>query len=106
VPWWVWISVGALALVLFAGAVFAAVVFQRVKRLRTTLDAIAAHAEEIARRGEKLDSRLAHVTERAEEAQQHLDRLHASFERLSVLTWALGDARESVARLRGAYLRK
>ena len=29
-----------------------------------------------------------------------------SLERFSVLSWALGDARKGIARLRGAYLRK
>jgi hypothetical protein len=106
VPWWVWIAVAALMAVLVAGAGFAGAVFFRLKRMRRIGDEIAAWAEVMARRSELLESRLAHASERAEEVQQHLDRLNASVERLSVLSWALGDARKSVTRLRGAYLRK
>jgi hypothetical protein len=102
----VWIAIATFAVALVAGGLFAATVFTRMKRLQATGEAIAAQAEEVALRGEELERRLAHASERAEEAQQHLARLHASVERLSVLSWALGDARKSVARLRGTYLRK
>jgi uncharacterized protein HemX len=106
VPWWVWIAVAAFAVVLAAGAVFAVATFVRLKRLRATGEAIAAQAEAVARQSEELDRRLLHASERAEEIEQHLERLRAAGERLSVLSWALGDARKSVTRLRGAYLRK
>jgi TolA-binding protein len=106
VPWWVLIAVAAFAFVLVAGAVFAAAVLARLKRLQAAGDAIAAQAEEVARRSEELDRRLAHASARAEQAKGHLDRLNGSVEQLSVLSWALGDARKGITRLREAYLRK
>ena len=105
-PWWAWIAVAAFSTVLVTGAFFAVAMFVRLNRLRATGEEIAARAEEVARRSEQLERRLAHASERAEEVQRHLERLNTSVERLSVLSWALGDARKSVSRLRGAYPRK
>jgi phage shock protein A len=87
-------------------AVFALLAYGRVRRLQATGEALAARAAEVARRGEELESRLAGVDARTEEVRRHVERLEASFERLAVLSWALGDARRSITRVRGAYLRK
>ena len=80
------------------------------RRRRISSTGIAASsstwAPTVAAESAELERRLAHASDRAEEVQRHLDRLSESVQRLSVLSWALGDARKSVLRLRGAYLRK
>jgi hypothetical protein len=106
VPWWVWIALATFAVVVAAGVIFAVAAFMRLKRLQAVGEAIAARADAVAAESEELERRLAHASERAGEVERHLDRLRASVERLSVLSWGLGDARKSVMRLRGAYLRK
>ena len=105
-PWWVWIGIGAFAVALVAAAVFAVAAYGRIRRLRASAEAIAARAEEVGARSAELELRLAHAGERAEAVPRHFGRLNASLERLSVLSWALGDARKGVGRLRGAYLRR
>jgi hypothetical protein len=106
VPWWTWIALGVLACVLVTAAVYAVYAVRVLKRLQATGEALASRAEEVARANEELETRLAHAGERADVVQQHLGRLEGSLERLSVLSWALGDARKGIARVRGAYLRK
>ena len=105
-PWWTWIALGAFALTVVAAAIFVAFAFGRIKRLAATGEAIATRLEDLSQRGEELERRLDHANERAEDVQRHLERLEASLERLGVLSWALGDARTGIARLREAYLRK
>ena len=105
-PWWIWIPLGLLASTVVAAAVQTLFAYGRIKRLQATGGAIAARAEEVARSSEELEVRLDRASGRADEIERHLDRLRESLERLSVLSWALGDARKGIARLRGAYLRK
>ncbi|MGH3029764.1 MAG: hypothetical protein ACRDNE_03185 [Gaiellaceae bacterium] len=105
-PWWTWIALGFFALTVVAAAILAVFAFGRIKRLAATGEAIATRLEDLSRRGEELDRRLEHASERAEVVQLHLERVEGSLERLGVLSWALGDARTGIARLREAYLRK
>jgi chromosome segregation ATPase len=105
-PWWTWIALGVLALSLMAAAIFAAAALGRVKRLNATGTAITARLDELSGRAEELERRLEHANERIEAVQPHVELLEDSLERLGVLSWALGDARKSVTRLREAYLRK
>jgi hypothetical protein len=105
-PWWTWIALGLFALTVVAAANFAAFAIGRIKQLTATGEAIAVQLEDLSRRGEELDLRLEHANKRAEDVQRHLERVDGSLERLGVLTWALGDARTGIARLREAYLRK
>jgi predicted nuclease with TOPRIM domain len=106
VPWWTWIALGAFALTVVAAAIFAVFAFGRLKRLSATGQEIAGRLEKISRSGEELERRLEHVDERTELVQRRLERLEGSLERLGVLSWALGDARDGITRLRQAYLRK
>jgi predicted RNase H-like nuclease (RuvC/YqgF family) len=106
VPWWTWIALGVFALSLMAVAIFAASALARLKRLSTTGEAITGRLDELSRRAEELERRLEHANKRVDGAQRHVEHLEGSLERLGVLSWALGDARKSVARLRQAYLRK
>jgi chromosome segregation ATPase len=106
VPWWTWIALGVFALTVVAAGIFAVFALGRIKRLTAAGEAIATRLEDLSRRGEELDRRLEHANERAEDVQRHLERLEGSLERLGVLSWALGDARTGIARLRESYLRK
>jgi predicted RNase H-like nuclease (RuvC/YqgF family) len=105
-PWWTWIALGVFALSVVAMAIFAVYTLGRVKRLKAEAEAITAALDEVTRRAEELERRSAHASERAAEVERARARLDGSLERLSVLSWALGDARKGIARLRGAYLRK
>jgi chromosome segregation ATPase len=106
VPWWTWIALGLFALTVLAAAVFAVFAFGRFKRLAAAGEAIVARLDDLSHRGEELERRLDHANERAEDVQRHLERLESSLERLGVLSWAFGDARAGITRLREAYLRK
>jgi hypothetical protein len=106
VPWWTSLALGAFATVVVASAVFAAWALGRLRRLRATGETIATalHGLELDRAA--LERRAEDAAERAEDIQRARARLDRSLERLSVLTWALGEARRTVVRWRGAYLRK
>ena len=67
---------------------------------------IGARVDGLARTAEQIERRLAQAQARAEELERERARLEVSLDRLSVLTWALSDARKSVTRLRRTYLRK
>jgi hypothetical protein len=106
VPWWTWIALGVFALAVVGTAIFTVSALGRLKRLSATGEMIAARLDELSRESEKLELRLEHASERGEDVRRHLERLEGSLERLGVLSWALGDARRGITRLRGAYLRK
>jgi uncharacterized protein HemX len=106
VPWWTWIALGVFALTVVATAIFAAWSFGGVKGTQTSAEAIMEQLQDVARRSEELERRLERTSARAEEVQRDLERLQRSLERLGVVGWALGDARRTVAHVRGAYLRK
>ena len=91
-PWWTWLALGVLALALVATGIFAAYAIGKVERAQAIAEDLRKRVDELARTAEELER------ERA--------RLAVSFERLSVLTWALSDARKSVTRLHRTYLRK
>jgi chromosome segregation ATPase len=105
-PWWTWLALGVFTLVIFATGVMGLLVFVRLKQLRDRGDLLQAELDALAGKAERLEQRLAHSEERAERARRSLARLDASLERLSVLTWALGDARRAVTQIRSGLLRK
>ena len=105
-PWWTWIALGVFALTVVATAIFAAWAFGRARGTHGSAEAILEQVQDLARRSEELERRLERTSARAEEVQRDLERLERSLQRLGVLGWALGDARRTVARVRGAYLRK
>jgi hypothetical protein len=106
VPWWTWIALGFFALTLVATATFAVWALGRTKGARASAGALVERLEEVQRQGEELERRLERTNARAEELQRDRERLQRSLDRLGVLGWALGDARRTVARARGVYLRK
>jgi chromosome segregation ATPase len=106
VPWWTWLALGFFAAVIIAMVVFAALVFVRLQQLRDRGDILQAELEALAGKAERLEDRLERAEERAERARRSLEQLDASLQRLSVLTWALGDARRAVTQLRSGLLRK
>jgi hypothetical protein len=102
VPWWTWIALGFFAAVVLAGLFVALLAFRALTRTRERGETLTERVDDLARRAEALQARLEHADERAAEVQRHTDRLERSLARLSVLTWALGDARRGFARIRAA----
>jgi predicted RNase H-like nuclease (RuvC/YqgF family) len=105
-PWWTWLALGIFALALVAMGTFAAYAIGKVKRAQAVAEDLRTRVDELARTAEQVERRLAHAQARAEELERERARLEVSLERLSVLTWALSDARKSVTRLHRTYLRK
>jgi len=105
-PWWTWLALGVFALALVATGIFAVYAFGRIRRAQTLAERLQARVDDLARTAEDVERRLAHAQARAEELERERARVEVSLDRLSVLTWALADARKSVTRLRRTYLRK
>ena len=105
-PWWTSLALGFFALALVATGIFAVYALGKVRRAQAIAAELQTRVDELARTAEQIERRLAHAQARAEELERERARLEGSLERLSVLTWALSDARKSVTRLRRSYLRK
>jgi predicted RNase H-like nuclease (RuvC/YqgF family) len=105
-PWWTWLALGVFALALVATAIFAVYAIGKVRRAQASAGRLQARVDELARTAEEVERRLAHAQSRAEELERERARVEVSLDRLSVLTWALSDARKGVTHLRRAYLRK
>ena len=102
-PWWVWIAIGVF--VLGAAGVVTALIrlaIQIFRALRAGGGAMTGALENLAASGEELDRRTSALSARVETLTSALGRLRVSLDKLSVLNWALGDARDALARLRGA----
>jgi hypothetical protein len=106
-PWWTWATLVFFAVVVAIGAVVALLGFLGMRRLQATGDELARALDELTQKAEGLEARVEHANERAALVERHLAKLDASMERLSVLTWALGDVSKAVAQVRSAVtLRK
>ena len=105
-PWWTWLALGVLALALVATAIFAVYAIGKVRRAQAVAERLRARVDDLARSAEEVERRLTHAQARAAELEHERARLEGSLDRLSVLSWALSDARKGVTRLRRAYLRK
>ena len=105
-PWWTWLALGVFALALVALGIFAVFAFGKIKRAQSVAGQLQTRVDDLARMAEEVERRLAHAQARAEELERERARVEVSLDRLSVLTWALSDARRSVTRLRRTYLRK
>jgi uncharacterized membrane protein YcjF (UPF0283 family) len=103
-PWWTWAALVFFALAVMAGSVVVLIAFLGMRRLEQTAVELEAALEDLSRRSEKLEARLEHANERAELVERRLAHLDASLERLSVLTWALGDVAKAVSQVRSAVL--
>jgi SMC interacting uncharacterized protein involved in chromosome segregation len=106
-PWWTWAALGLFIVVVAIGAAVAVVALLTFKRLAATGEELTRSLEELAAKTEELDRRVAHAEERAELVERKIAKLNASLERLSVLTWAIGDVARTVSQVRNAVtLRK
>ncbi len=101
-PWWTWIALGIFAVGLLVTAIVGVIGFVRVRRFARTGEGIAAALDELSGRAVELEERLTRLDERSAEIERSAERVNRSLERLSVLTWALGDARKGIARIRAA----
>jgi predicted RNase H-like nuclease (RuvC/YqgF family) len=106
VPWWTWLALGFFLAALVAGAVFTVFALGRLKRAAAVSGELQARLDGVAAQSEELERRLERTQARTEEIETAKARVDASLARLSVLTWALSDARSDVTRLRRTYLRK
>jgi uncharacterized protein YoxC len=106
-PWWTWVALGFFVLVVAAGAAIVLLALLQMRRVRTTGVELAGALDGLTRRTEDLEDRLEHAAERAELVERRMARLQGSMERLSVLTWALGDVGRTISQVRSAVtLRK
>jgi hypothetical protein len=103
-PWWTWAALAFFALVGLAGAVTVLVAFLGMRRLERTGAEVETALEELGRKSEELEARVEHANERAELVETKLAQLDASMERLSVLTWALGDVSKTISHIRSAVM--
>jgi chromosome segregation ATPase len=103
-PWWTWAALVFFTLAVLAGSAVVLVAFLGMRRLEQTAVELEAALEDLSRRSEELEARLEHANERAELVERRLAQLDASLERLSVLTWALGDVSKAISQVRSAVL--
>ena len=107
VPWWTWTALALFVLVVAAATVVAFLSLLRMRRARRTGRELAALLDDLTRKTEELERRLEHAGERAELVERKVEGVQASLERLSVLTWALGDVSKTISQVRSAVtLRK
>jgi hypothetical protein len=104
VPWWTWIALVFFAVVVLVGVGVTIVALVAFRRLGSTSEEVARSIEELATRAEALEWRIEHAGERAALVERKIAKLNASIERLSVLTWAIGDVARKVAHVRSAVL--
>jgi predicted RNase H-like nuclease (RuvC/YqgF family) len=105
-PWWTWAALALFCIVLAAGAMFAVFAFLGLKKLRARGESLQVAVDGLAVKAERLEEQMERSEARMDEARRHFERLDASLQRLSVLAWALGDARRAVSQLRSGFLRK
>jgi hypothetical protein len=103
-PWWTSIALVFFALVLLVGVGVSIAALAAFRRLGSTGEEVARSLEQLAARAEALERRIEHAEERTALVERKIAKLKASIERLSVLTWAIGDVARMVAHVRGAVL--
>jgi uncharacterized protein YoxC len=105
-PWWTWVALMFFVLVVLAGTAVTFVSLRRMRRLQAAGNDVALALDELTRKTEGLEKRLEVAAERTDLVERKLAHLNASLERLSVLTWALGDVAKAVSELRSSVLLK
>ena len=106
-PWWTWTALVLFVLIVCVGAAMTILAFFQMRRLATAGTGVARALEEVATKTEALQARLEHAERRADLVERKMVKLNRSFERLSVLTWALGDVSRTVSGITDAVtLRK
>jgi hypothetical protein len=103
-PWWTWAALVFFGVAVLAAAVLVVLALLGMRRLAKTGAQVEAGLEDLARKSEELEARLAHADERAQLVERKLAHLDGSLERLSVLTWALGDVSRAVSDLRSTVM--
>jgi hypothetical protein len=96
VPWWTWTALVLFTVVVAAGAAVTGAALIQMRRLTETGEEVARSLEELNAKVEALQIRLEQAEGRAQVVDRRLAKLDDSFERLSVLLWALGDARRTI----------
>jgi hypothetical protein len=102
VPWWTWIALTFFVVIVLAGGAVTFVSLRRMRSLQTAGVEVALALDELTRKTEALEGRLEQAGENAEIVERRMAHLQESLERLSVLTWALGDVAKAVSQLRSA----
>jgi hypothetical protein len=105
-PWWTWLALGLFVAVVVAGAAVTLLSLRRMRALRAASDGVAIALEAVTRKAEALEVRVEHAGERAELVERRTAHLQTSLERLSVLTWALGDVGRTISQVRRAVTLK
>ena len=103
-PWWTWAALVFFGVVVLTAAVVAFVGLLGMRRLTETGAQVEAGLEDLARKSEDLEARLEHAEERVALVERKLAQLDGSLERLSVLTWALGDLSKMISDVRSTVL--
>ena len=107
VPWWTWTALVLFAVVVAVGAAVTGAALMQLKQLTKTGEDVARSLEELNAKTEALRIRLEQAEGRAQVVDRKLTKLDDSFERLSLLLWALGDARRTIEHVKDAItLRK
>jgi hypothetical protein len=106
-PWWTWTALALFVLIVCVGGAMTILAFFHMRRLATAGTDVARALEEVATKTEAVQARLERAEQRADLVERKMAKLNRSFERLSVLTWALGDVRRTVSGITDAVtLRK
>jgi hypothetical protein len=107
VPWWTAATLAFFAAALLLTAivlgVLAAKTLREVARARV---AVTSALADLTAAIDRLDQRLARVTERRADVERGIEALNVSLEKLSLLKGAVGDAGRSYRRFRSAVPRK
>ncbi len=106
-PWWTAAALALVAAVLLLAAIVVAVLatktLREVARARIAMTGALA---DLTAAIDRLDQRLARVTERGADVERGIEALNVSLEKLSILKGALGDAGRTYRRFRSAVPRK
>jgi hypothetical protein len=106
-PWWTWTALVLFTVVVPVGAAVTGAALIQMRRLTKTGEEVARSLEELNAKAEAMQIRLEQAEGRAQVVDRKLTQLGDAFERLSVLLWALGDARRTIEHVKDAItLRK
>jgi uncharacterized MAPEG superfamily protein len=103
-PWWTWVSLAFFAACVLAASIVALTMLLSLMRLKSVGERLQAAFEDLSLKSEELERRAARASSNVEAAEPHFAQLRVSLDRFSVLTWAIGDMANTVARLRSALL--
>jgi len=103
-PWWTWLALGFFALVVLGASVVALLALRSLSALQSVGERLSASLEDLNAKTLELERKSERASLRVEEVQPHVDHLRRTMERLSVLTWALGDVLKTVGEMRNALL--